>query len=47
MSPSVWDDIEIDARLQSIVPSIPKMKERCQATTHISERTLARQLKAM
>jgi hypothetical protein len=41
MSPSVWDDLEIDAYdilSQSVVPSIQKMKERFQATlTHLRE----------
>jgi hypothetical protein len=47
MSPSVWGDLETDAYdilSRSVVPSIPKMKERFQATSEI---TLARQLKAM
>ena len=41
MSPSVWDDLEIDAYdilNRSVVPSIQKMKERFQATiTHLRE----------
>ncbi len=39
MSPSVWDDLEIDAYdSRSVVPSIWKMKERFQATiTHLRE----------
>ena len=41
MSPSVWDDLEIDAYdilSRSVVPSTQKMKERFQATiTHLRE----------
>jgi hypothetical protein len=37
----------MDILSRSIVPSIQKMKERFQATIHISESTSAAQLKAM
>src|SRR4051812_49275987 len=46
MSPSVWDDLERDARLQSIVPSIPKMKERCQATNAHLRRNISKAIES-